>query len=274
MPVHTLDTSALSELAKPGSALVRHRLVAEVDAGRIVVLVTWPLMWELVGARSADDAHYRAMVEVLLRVTVGRVMLSERSRRERELRARGALTITGFVDDAHCFVPAFDPEAVDLAAAKSAGLARGLRFAEAEQAEDTVEGLNESVRMEAMARGEDVDEVEGAWHRALALANRREEYALELAESYARDRMLAPHLGRRLPATSPACGLDDDRKPHKCPLGCRRECLRQHRVHGNQGLACAVRPRRAVRVLQKQTQCRRFSTAGAALDEGTIPYID
>jgi hypothetical protein len=49
MPVHTLDTSALSELAKPGSALACHRLVAEVDAGRIVVLLTWPLMWELVG---------------------------------------------------------------------------------------------------------------------------------------------------------------------------------------------------------------------------------
>ena len=190
MPVHTLDTSALSELAKPGSALVRHRLVADVDAGKVIVLVTWPLMWEVVGARSVDDAHYRAIVEVLLRITGGRVMLMERSRRERELLARGALTLAGFVDDEHRFTPAFEPEAVDLAAAKSAGLARGLRFAEAEQAADTVEGLNESERQQAMARGEEVDGVGAAWHRALALANRREEYALELAESYALDRML------------------------------------------------------------------------------------
>jgi hypothetical protein len=190
MPVHTLDTSALSELAKPGSAVVRHRLIAEADAGRVVVLVTWPLMWEVVGARSVDDAHYRAMVEVLLRVSGGRVMINERSRRERELQARRALTLAGFVDDKSCFTPAFEPEAVDRAAAKTAGLARGLRFAEAEQAADTVEGLNESVRLQAMTRGEHVDEVGAAWHRALALANRREKYALELAESYARDRMV------------------------------------------------------------------------------------
>ena len=191
MPVHTLDTSALSELAKPGSALARHRLVAEVDAGRIVVLVTWPLMWEIVGARAVDDAHYRAMVEVLLRITGGQVMLMERSRRERELREPAALSrsrgssTTSIGSRRHS-----SPRRSTLAAAKERGARAGSAVRRGGASRRPGRGLNESERQRAMARGEEVDEVGAAWHRALALANRREEYALELAESYAVDRML------------------------------------------------------------------------------------
>ena len=169
LKVHVLDTSALNDLVAPSAALVRHRLLTEIDAGRIVVLATDPLTWELAGTRAVDEPKYVAMAEMLLRVTSGRAMLSAPVRRERELRAGRALVFPEFVDDERQFVPVFAADVVDREAAYRAGLARGLRFAEAEKAADAVLALDEEERRQRGIQGQPVEDVGTAWRKALKL---------------------------------------------------------------------------------------------------------
>jgi hypothetical protein len=187
MRVQILDTSALTDLVAPGSALVRHQLLDEVDAERIVVLVTHPLIWEVSATRAVNEEKYRAMVELLARSSRGRVLLRLPLRRERELRARRALEFPEFIDSEMQFVPLFDAKAVDGIAAHGAGVARGLRFAEAEKALETVQALDAEERRQRSAQGAPLDGSGTGWRKALKHANRDKNYLLKFAESFARD---------------------------------------------------------------------------------------
>ncbi len=187
MKVHVLDTSALNDLVSPSAALVRHRLLSEVDDERIVVLATDPLVWELPGTRTIDEPKYVAMCQLLVRVTRGRVMLRPAVRRDRELRTSRALVFPEFVDDERQFSPVFDADVVDREAALRAGFVRGLRFAEAEKAADSIRALDEEERRQRVAQGQPAEQVGSAWRAALKRANRSHKYILGFAESFAQD---------------------------------------------------------------------------------------
>jgi hypothetical protein len=99
VPVHTLDTCALSDLAEHSEfALARHRLLDEVAASRIVVLGTAPLLWELPALHEANPCLFDACFDLLYRITRGRVLLNPVVRQEHEVRARGPLGHVADVD--------------------------------------------------------------------------------------------------------------------------------------------------------------------------------
>jgi hypothetical protein len=164
--VHILDTSALSDLAEHSQyALARHKLLDGVAAGRMLVLGTAPLLWELAGLHALDPALLRASMDLLIRITGSRMILATPTRQVEELRSKGALPYPGFVDPDHTIVPMEDREALAHAAAVNEGRVRGLRFHEAEQAQDTADALDEETRRQANEKGEEYDPK--AWHRAL-----------------------------------------------------------------------------------------------------------
>ena len=170
MKLHFPDTSALNDLADSGPALVRHRLIDEVKAGRIVLLGTAPLILELNGTRAVNPAKHVAMVDLFRTISGGSNLLADPpTRRERELRKGGALTYPEFVESG--FEPSLDPVAVDRAAAYHAGYARGARLAEAQKATEAEEAL---------------DARDPSWRKKLKEAHRNDKYVLDLAEDYAR----------------------------------------------------------------------------------------
>jgi hypothetical protein len=166
--VHTLDTGALTDLAEPQHGLTRHRLLDEIAAERILVLGTTPLLWELPALRAKDEHLFRASLDLLVRITRSRVLLSPPTRHEDELRARGPLPYPAFMDPQHGIVPDEEPETMARAAAVNEGHARGLRFSEMEQAVDAADALQEEARRQARASGEQHDP--RAWRRSLKRA--------------------------------------------------------------------------------------------------------
>jgi hypothetical protein len=182
--LHFLDTSALSDLAEPAHALVRHRLLDEIQAGTIVVLATHPVLWELPGAYGAAPAHFAGMFDLLMRITARRVLLAAPLRIGREVRAGGPLRYPAFVDHERWLVPINDPATLDEAAAYNFGFTHGLAFEEALKADDAVDAINQEARRQALAQGVPYDP--DAWPRALKREFRKREYALRLAEDFAR----------------------------------------------------------------------------------------
>jgi hypothetical protein len=172
MKLHVIDTSALNQLVHPDRALVRHRLLDEVAAERVVVLATHPLIWEFPATHAIDEPKYIAMADLLQRITRGRAMINPNERRQREIRARRALTLAELISSDVEYVPVFDREKIARGVADSAGIARGLRFAEAEKAESAARGLAE------------LDE---EWRHGLKIANKAKRYGSEYAEDIARD---------------------------------------------------------------------------------------
>jgi hypothetical protein len=169
MKVHLLDTSALTDLSETADAIVRHRVLDEISADRIVVLGTYPLMWELYGTRAVNEPKFRRQVDLLLRMTRGRLLLDAPARRVRELQAGGPLTYPGFVDDKWQLVPTAEAEQVDTAAAHGEGVKFGLIFRELEMAHDSIREL---------------DRVSPGWRKELTGAYRSGRYATELGEIY------------------------------------------------------------------------------------------
>lgn len=128
MRLYTIDTCALSDLARPQLANFRHRLFDQVDGGHVVVLATYPLLWELAGARAGDAAHFEAMVDVLFRVTRERVLLPAPDRLEREIRDAGTLRYPGFVHNTMKLTANPSAESAALHAAEHEGYSAGLRI--------------------------------------------------------------------------------------------------------------------------------------------------
>jgi hypothetical protein len=184
MQVHTLDTSALSELAKQPHGLVRHRLIDEIAAERIVVLGTHPLLLELAGAHRANRAHFRAMFELLIRITSRRLLLPALQRIDRELSARGPLAFPDFVDQKEGVVPFDDSAALEQGEADLFGRTRGLAFREAEQTADAARDLDDLGRRQARAAGVPFDE--SRWRKGLKDQFRVPAWLHDLAEHYAR----------------------------------------------------------------------------------------
>ena len=184
MKLHLFDTSALSDLAEAENALLRHRLIADVDSGRIVVLATHPLIWEIAGVRAANEPHYIGMMDLLFRVTRRRVLLRLQRRAEAEIRNGGPLAFPAYVDDEQRLELPLDVEEIDTAAATNVATAAGLTFREAERAEDTRQGLEDEARRQAREKGEPYDAT--AVRRGLKEAYERQEYVLDLIEHYAR----------------------------------------------------------------------------------------
>jgi len=132
--VHTLDTCALSDLAEHSQfALARHRVLDEVAAGRIVVLGTHPLLWELPALHGANRSLFEAFFDLLLRISRGRVLLHPAVRQEHEVRARGRLDYPAFVDSEGGIVYVRDAERLAEDAAFNEGHALGLQFSEKEK---------------------------------------------------------------------------------------------------------------------------------------------
>jgi hypothetical protein len=187
MMLHLLDTSAHSILAAPHNAGVRHRLIPQVDAGSIVVLVTRPLLRELPGTRAVNQAHYDNMMDLLYRITQRRLLLSVPPRLEKEVRKGGPLVFPEYVDDEHVLEPPRDADEIDTAAARYAGESAGLTFHEMERATDTVDTLEEEARRQARVQGQPYDPV--SWRRGLREAFKQEAYVLDHAEHHARKDM-------------------------------------------------------------------------------------
>lgn len=181
MRLHFPDTSALSDLAEPHAVLVRHRLIDEVGAGRIVILGTAPLLLELNGTRAVDAVKHRAMVDLFYRISVGSTLLLDpTTRRERELQLGRGLEYPEFVESR--FEPPIDANAVDMAAAFAAGAIAGMRVAEAEKAENAIWDLDERERRAMLARGEVFDSRDPAWRHTLKQETRNDSYVFQLAE--------------------------------------------------------------------------------------------
>ena len=171
VPLHILDTSALNDLVEPNAAYVRHRLITATDAGRILLPATDPLMWEVGATRAVNDAKYRSMLELMLRVSRRRLLLSAPARRVRELQLGGTLGVPGCLDPGRVLVPCFEPDEIDEASSDHLGRAYGEMFSEAERALDTAEGL--------VAQA-------ASWRRTLADEFRKPAYVYDLADYYAR----------------------------------------------------------------------------------------
>ncbi len=171
-PLHVLDHSVLNRLVESDVARLRHRLITEAEAGRILIPATHPLTWELGPTRAVNDAKYRAMVELLLRISRGRFLLDAPGRIVKELQRGRSLTYPDYLDPDHGMVPVFDPEVIDEAAAGHLGRSRGEMFCEAEQASDSADAL--------IALDQD-------WRETLIEAFRTREYTFDLADHYARE---------------------------------------------------------------------------------------
>jgi hypothetical protein len=180
-----LDTSALNDLLEPNTVLVRHRLIDEVNARRIVVLGTAPLLLEMSGTYDVDAARHVAMIDLFHRISRGsNLLLDPVVRRERELRAGRALVYPAFVESN--YEPSFEANAVQRAAAFATGCIRGMRFLEAEKASEAVRTLDDRERQLASARGELSDPSDPAWRRTLKVARGDERFMAQLVEDFAR----------------------------------------------------------------------------------------
>lgn len=183
MKLYTIDTCALSDLARPPLARLRHYLLDHVRGGYIVVLATYPLLWELAGARAGDAAHFDAMVDLLLRVTRECVLLPAPDRLEQELRGGGALSYPGFVHNTMKLTPDPSTESAALHAAEHEGYVAGLAFHEAERADDAVDALAAEARRQGRQKGMSYDGA--AWRRGLGEEFKREAFVLDLIDHYA-----------------------------------------------------------------------------------------
>jgi hypothetical protein len=183
-----LDTSALGALTAPEAFQIRHRLLEKVRGGGLILLVTDPLGWEMAAARAVNDTKYRAMVDLLARLTNGRVLLSAPDRREREAKLGRALTFDEVVRAAQRFVQIFDVRVVDEEAARRGGMLRGLRFREAEKASDTVEALDAEVRKQRLTQSAiaSTSDERSVWHDGLKKQFRNPAYVGQLVADYAR----------------------------------------------------------------------------------------
>lgn len=192
--LHVLDCSALNDLVEPGAAVARHRVLEEVKAGRLLVPVTHPLLWEMVPTRALDDAKYRRLSDLAGRLSREYWQFDLWQRRVLELRVRRALTLREVLNQNEVFLQVYDAPTVDQAAAQYEGFARGSAFAEAEKVQLSLDALDDLARKHLGYEGHDPRE---AWHRPVKDANRSEKYALSFAERFARGEieMFARRLG-------------------------------------------------------------------------------
>jgi hypothetical protein len=147
MQIHALDTCALTDLAEPDHAALRQRVVAHARTGRLIVPVTQGLLWEVPATRARNDGKYRAMVDLLWRISRGgHVLMNVPGRCAEEARARRALTREEIFLARQRFVPVVDPTTVDSQAAEGAEMARALLREEEERVRLSIAGMDESVR--------------------------------------------------------------------------------------------------------------------------------
>lgn len=183
--LHFLDTSALTDLVEPGAALARHRLIDEVSAERILVLGTAPLLLEMSETHAVDGPKHQAMLDLFDRITRGSTLLADPpTRRERELRARGALAYPGFLETG--YAPTRDPQAVNSTRPSASEYLAAMRSAEATKALNAKRELDALERDAAMARGDPFDDERPPWRAKLKAAFARDPYVTDLAEHYAR----------------------------------------------------------------------------------------